>query len=222
MSSFVDMHGTCFISPHSDDTCMSATFILKESILPKPYFLLTVFTNTTYVDILNKDKYAKKDIMQIRKVEDKKFAEIFNMKYLYLNEHDCLKRYGEVIFNPMAEIPKLLEKSIYKKILNKIKKYNISNIVVPYPSGERQHFDHRIAKNICKKISLKFAYNLFYTDDLPYSLLTNLNNKKIVYRKTINKNDLKYKYEIMKIYKSQMCKYYYDSIKRNNAERIFL
>ena len=214
--------GTCFLSPHSDDLVMSGFFIIKEEILPRPYYLFTVFGESEYVDVQVINNYDKKEITDIRLAEDREFAKSFDLNFLFLKEPDCLKRFNCAIFNDLFPINEILLQHIYTLILQKTISLNISNFVVPYPFGKQQHYDHRILCEIGKKLSITFGSNLFYLDDIPYSVADlSPTSIDVFFKKMINDLDIKVKYNAMEIYKSQMCNLYYERVKLLNQERLF-
>ena len=218
----MEMNGTCFLSPHSDDISMSGFFVIKEEILPRPYYLFTVFGESEYVDRHYKNHPIKSEITSIRLEEDLRFAKMVDLEFIFLKEPDCWKRFNRIIQESSISLDFALIERIFSLVFSQLSKLNIKNIVVPYPFGRKQHYDHRITFEVAQKLSIEANLNLYYLDDLPYSIAKmGANLIDIIYSKKMNTEDLQAKYAIMNIYKSQMCEYFYKSIKNAGGERLF-
>lgn len=107
-----------------------------------------------------------------------------------------------------------------------IKRYKAKNIVAPFPSGIKQHYDHRIVREAIKSLSSTLC-NRFFVDDIPYSRITNQNKHHLHLFAKLKINNIYEKFNAMKIYDSQMCKLYLEQIqkitKQNRGyERIFI
>ncbi|MCB0537136.1 MAG: hypothetical protein KDE33_06365 [Bacteroidetes bacterium] len=213
-------NGTCFLSPHSDDISMSALYVILEKVLPEPYYLFTIFSSSEYVDISKVTEYLKDKITDTRLNEDRMFSKALDMTFLHLKEPDCLKRLGFVIYDSKQNISSSYVERLSNFVALKIKSYEISNIVVPYPFGEKQHYDHRITRCVAEKLSNNLEINLYYLDDIPYSVIDFCDNLEICYKKELNYSDIVHKIQFMDIYKSQMCDYFYERVKIFNKERI--
>lgn len=222
--------GTIFVQPHSDDAVMSSYFLIKAEILPRPYFLLTVFGQSNWLDpIQNKKNYTQingvTEITRLRKMEDKKFAKPFNLKLIFLNLEDCLLRNGKVFYNPKKELDRSLLGVVSKTLSSLLEKYKAKNIVAPFPSGKRQHYDHRIVCEAIKSL-LDNTYGRFFVDDIPYSRIANFNRYHLRLFAS-QKGNLNDKFRAMDIYHSQMCTLFFDQtrkiFKQNQGyERLFL
>ena len=55
----IDSNKVCFLSPHSDDTFLELYFTIANRVLPGEYFLCTVFSESNYVDISQKDLFLE-------------------------------------------------------------------------------------------------------------------------------------------------------------------
>jgi len=136
--------GTIFIQPHSDDMVMSSYFLMKKEILPRPYYLLTVFGQSNWIDPIKKRSrlYAQKidgtEVTRLRKTEDEKFAKSLNLILLFFNLGDCLLRNKKVYYQMNKKLDMDLVKEVKAVIYASIKKYKAENIVVPFPFGRRQ------------------------------------------------------------------------------------
>jgi len=222
--------GTIFVQPHSDDIAMSSYFLIKAEILSKPYFLLTVFGQSNWLDpIKSKGEYAENnnmaEITRSRKTEDERFAKSLDLKLLFFNLEDCLLRNGKVFYNPKKELDQNLLGMVGKTLSSSLRKYKAKNIVAPFPSGKRQHYDHRIVCEAIKSLSGNL-YSRFFLDDIPYSRVANFSkhNLSMFARQKGNMND---KFKAMSIYDSQMCRLFFDQtrkiFKQNQGyERLFL
>ena len=212
---------TCFLSPHSDDTFLEAYYIIKECVLPGPYLLCTVFSESNYVDITKKKLYVGTDISKIRKDEDLLFANEFNMQYMTLNEPDCLLRYGTVYFDehPLENI--LLDK-LYNQLSTCIEEHKIEYIIAPFPFGNKRHYDHRVLCEVAKRLEQNEGITLWWTDDSPYSQTPSDMIKRIIWRKTLTQEEIQYKSsQLDETYPSQTCDYYKVAIKKYD-ERLFV
>lgn len=218
--------GTIFIQPHSDDIVMSSYFLIKSRLLPQPYYLLTVFGRSNWVDPKKRNTYEPINasrVTSIRRAEDEGFAQSLGLKLIFLDQPDCLLRENEVSYDP----DRILDSSLLQKMKVTIGKIladiKIENIVTPRPSGGRQHYDHRITYSAIKLLSS--TYNIFIVDDAPYSRITNPKENDLqIERKTDGR--LVNKFEAMSFYDSQMCKLFFDQVmeitrKNNGYERLF-
>lgn len=224
--------GTIFIQPHSDDMVMSSCFLIRAEILPRPYYLLTVFGQSNWIDPIKKRgrRYTQKidetAVTHLRKTEDEKFAKLLSLTLLFLNLEDCLLRNGEVYYRPNKKLSTNLVKEVRTIIYEVIKKYKIKNIVAPFPSGRKQHYDHRIVREAIKSLGTKFC-NRFFVDDIPYSRITNHDKFNLHFFAQTKVNDIYDKFHTMKIYDSQMCKLFFDQVKKitkqnQGHERLFV
>lgn len=217
--------GTCFLSPHSDDIVMSSFAVLHSKLLPEPYTLLTIFSDSNYVEPTKANKYKLSDITNIRITEDKEFAALMSMKYSYFSKKDCLKRLNKVIFKPNSIYDKALFNELYNNIVCFLFSNQILNIVVHKPNGEKQHIDHQMIWSIANEIYNKYQnFSLYYVDDIPYSIIDEKSELfEIIY---LSDTILKKKHNAMDIYSSQMCSHYHEQVdcylKNNNGhERLF-
>lgn len=223
------LQGTFFIQPHSDDMVMSSYFLMKAETLPRPYYLLTIFTKSNWMDPLKRKKFHfvknQVAITNLRKKEDKKFAKLLHLIPLFLNFEDCLLRNGKVFYQPNKKLETDLVEQVATSIRSLIKKYKPRNIVVPFPSGVKQHYDHRI---ICEatRLAASALCNPYFVDDMPYGRITDTNkhNLKLFAKSKIS--SMREKFRVMKIYESQMCNPFFNQVqkitKQNRGyERIF-
>jgi LmbE family N-acetylglucosaminyl deacetylase len=224
--------GTIFIQPHSDDAVMSSYFLIKAEILPRPYYLLTVFGQSNWIDPIKKQhlNYIKnndcKIITRLRKNEDKKFAELFNLFLLFNNLKDCLLRHGQVFYRANEKLDTCLIKEVLRIINNLINKYNIKNIVVPFPYGTKQHYDHRIVYESIKLLPKNIA-SCFFVDDIPYSRIGDPEKYSLKLYSRVKIVNLEDKFKAMKIYDSQMCRLFFRQVKKiaqqnKGYERLFI
>lgn len=220
--------GTVFIQPHSDDTVMSSYFLIKVAALPKPYYLCTMFGRSNWIDPIQRKKKYKQDdtsqVTRIRKTEDQKFADLLGLKLLFLNLEDCLLRNGEAFYAPAKKLDQHLLKQVRARIITLTDKYKIKNIVAPFPFGIRQHYDHRI---VCEAVKFmpNNLYNRFFVDDIPYSRIANY-RKYNLHLFTKTKGNISDKFKTMKVYDSQMCKLFFNNVRRiseqnHGYERLF-
>lgn len=213
-------HRTCFLSPHSDDTFLEAYYIIKERVLPDPYLLCTVFSESNYVDTSKKMLYSGADITKIRKEEDLLFANEFHMQYKAMNELDCLLRHGTVFFDECPLDSKLLDK-LYNQLFVLVTNLQIEYVVAPSPYGIKQHYDHRVLYEIANRLGQLKRVSLLWTDDTPYSTMPNNMIKELLWGKTLTPKEIQQKSsKLDEIYPSQTCNYYKEAIKNNN-ERLF-
>ncbi len=215
--------GTIFIQPHSDDMVMSSYFLMKKEILPRPYYLLTVFGQSNWINPIKKRGrlYAQKidgaEVTRLRKTEDEKFAKSLNLTLLFFNLEDCLLRNKEVYYQMNKKLDMDLVKEVKAVIYASIKKYKAENIVTPFPSGRRQHYDHRIVREAVRLLPATLC-NRFFIDDIPYSRVTNPNKFSLHLFAQTKVDGINEKFRSMKIYDSQMCKLFFDQVEKITKE----
>ncbi len=214
--------GTCFLSPHPDDTVMSGLFVIKDHVLPKPYFLFTIFGDSDSAPYVNRALYPNEPASVVRYNEDLAFSKELGMEYLALMEPCCKKKLGHVIFDPLQPLEEALVGALLDKIYNTIKVLDIQNIVVQNPFGEKQHYDHRVVKAVGEKLAARHGYKVFLLDDIPYSRTVLTDSHSLIYEKTIMGKSLEYKHAIMNIYECQMMDTFHNFIDANNIERLFM
>jgi len=221
--------GTFFIQPHSDDMIMSSYFLMKAETLHRPYYLLTVFTKSNWMDPHKRKKFHSVKnqvaITSLRKNEDRRFAKLLHLIPLFLKFEDCLLRNGEVFYQPNKKLETDLVEQVAASIHSLIKKYKPRNIMVPFPSGVKQHYDHRIAFEATRLVSSALC-NIYFVDDMPYGRITDTNkhNLKLFAKSKIS--SVREKFRVMKIYESQMCNLFFNQVRKitkqnQGYERIF-
>ena len=161
--------GACFFSPHPDDMAMSGLFVIREEVLPRPYYLLTVFSQSEYVAFEKRALYPKATVTDVRLRENQKFANMLGLNYLVLKEEDSLKRLGQDVPDEDFPLDTVLLRNICSSVTDVISGLNIRNFVVSYPFGRHQHYDHRMVRAAVEKVAGRFDANLYYLDDIPYS-----------------------------------------------------
>jgi LmbE family N-acetylglucosaminyl deacetylase len=211
------LRGTAFIQPHSDDTVMSSYFLIKAGVLPRPYYLITVFSRSNWVDPVYRARYLKPGgkpeemITRLRMKEDKQFAKGLLMKPLFLNFRDCLLRNNITIFDPKQPLDASLVRRVYDSLHRAVTRHKILNIVIPCPSGAEQHYDHRVVYQAAKSLSVDHSIHL--VDDLPYSRLPK-GKGKIRSVRSVAVKSLEEKFQAMGIYDSQMCDLFFRKVKK--------
>ena len=224
--------GTIFIQPHSDDIVMSSYSLIKAEVLPRPYYLLTVFGQSNWIDPIkrggrhytqNKNQVT---ITRLRKTEDRRFAKSFSLTLLFFNLEDCLLRNGEVFYQPNKKLDADLVKKVSAIINISIKKYKAQNVVTSFPSGVEQHYDHRIVREAVKSLPATLC-NRFFVDDIPYSRITNQSKYNLSLFARSKIDDINAKFRAMKVYDSQICRLFLNQVqkiaKQNQGyERIFV
>lgn len=214
-------HKTCFLSPHSDDTFLELYFAIAERILPGEYVLCTVFSESSYVDISQKDFYPKDKITNIRIGEDLTMAKELGLDYFRLNEPDCLMRYGTVFFETCPLDEELIVK-ISERLCAAVRERSVDCIIAPFPNGKIQHYDHRILREVAKRVARNEGLNLIWTNDIPYSSIHKEIIKECLWTKALTEKNILEKSEKLDFfYPSQTCGYYKEAI-RNNEENLFL
>jgi hypothetical protein len=224
--------GTIFIQPHSDDMVMSSYFLMRKEILPQPYYLLTVFGQSNWIDPIKKRgrRYTQKidgvEVTHLRKNEDEKFAESLGLTLLFSDLKDCLLRNREVYFQPNKKLETKLVKQVRTIIHDSIKRYKVENMVAPFPSGRKQHYDHRIVREAVKSLPGTLC-GRFFVDDIPYSRITNPNKFRLHLFAQTKVDGINEKFCSMKVYDSQMCKLFFDQVEKitkqnQRHERLFV
>ncbi len=219
--------GTIFIQPHSDDMVMSSYFLIKAEILPRPYYLLTMFGQSSWIDPIKRKKYKKFDVPEvtsIRRIEDERLAKLFGLELLFCDLADCLLREGRVYYRQDSKLDLRLLREVRMMLIKLLKERKIRNIVAPFPAGRWQHYDHRLVCEAVKFLSVN-SYNIFFADDIPYSRISQPNKHGLhLFSKT--GGDPKDKFKAMKIYDSQMCQLFFKQARKlsrqnHGHERLF-
>lgn len=217
----LNVHRTCFLSPHSDDTFLELYFAIANRILPGEYVLCTVFSKSNYVDISKKVFYPENTISDIRIAEDFTMARELGMNYFTLNEPDCLMRYGTVFFDNCLLDEELIVR-ISERLRVLVREQGIDCIIAPLPYGKKQHYDHRILCEAAKRVAKDERIDLLWTNDIPYSSIPNEIIKKCIWSTIEIEQDVLEKVSKLDFfYPSQTCEYYKDAI-RNKEEKLFL
>ena len=203
---------------------------MEAETLHRPYYLLTVFTKSNWMDPLKRKKFRSVKnqvaITNLRKNEDRRFAKSLHLIPLFLKFEDCLLRDGEVFYQPNKKLEADLVEQVAISIRFLIKKYKPRNIVVPFPSGVKQHYDHRIVFEAARLVASVLC-NPYFVDDMPYGRITNPNkhNLKLFTKSKIS--SMREKFRIMEIYESQMCDLFFNQVRKiteqnQGCERIFI
>ena len=79
----IDSTKVCFLSPHSDDTFLELYFTIANRVLPGEYFLCTVFSESNYVDISQKDLF--KNLETVIKSENELYEIVVNFDHDYIS-----------------------------------------------------------------------------------------------------------------------------------------
>lgn len=202
--------GTLFIQPHSDDIAMSSYYILKARVLPMPYYLLTVFSKSTWIDPIRRvqlfrDIIRDSEVTRIRTEEDKRFSKLLGLRFLSFDHEDCLLRTGTTILSPKKPIDLQYVSTVACKIANVIKYHSIRNILTHFPSGRQQHIDHRLVFHAACSVKEQLPINLYLVDDFPYSRVKDPKRNGLRVLDEIVATNLEEKFAAMNIYTSQMC-----------------
>lgn len=220
--------GTAFIQPHSDDAVMSMYYSIKSGYLPKPYFLITAFSESDWIDpvqrIFLEDSHitlSRNVITNLRKLEDMEFANRCDMKYISLGIPDSKIRTGGAIFDPSALIDNKITTKLHLKLDKVLSEIQVGTIIFPHPAGEKQHIDHRILFEVCSQLQ---GYIKYFSDDFPYSRVDD-STRHTIYNQ-ISVDSILEKFKMMSIYKTQMNSYFYEDVfhlhsKNGNIERLF-
>lgn len=216
----ISFHNVCFLSPHSDDTFLELFYAISHRVLPGEYFFCTIFSKSIYVDISQKEQHPQDCITNLRLGEDASFARKYGLKHLFLDEPDCLLRYGEVFFEDCL-LSESLIKDISTKLITKLDEYDIDCLVAPFPYGRKQHYDHRILREVAKRVASEKSICMLWTNDIPYSSVPDSVVKRVLWEKKLTKDQSFQKgLELDILYPSQTCKYYKDAIP-NISENLF-
>ncbi len=226
-SSFV-LKGTLFVQPHSDDMVMSSYFLIKTQILPRPYYLLTIFSKSSWLDPIRRKRFclanSERSVTRLRIAEDEEFARLFQLTPYFFGFKDCLLRNGKTYFRPQTGIERNLINKVSNSITAFIKKHNIQNIVIHFQSGTRRHQDHYIVHQAVELI--KLPIRVYFVDDIPYSRVLNLKKHNLKIFKRVKIKNIQEKFRAMGLYKSQMCDLFFNRVQKiteqnQGYERIF-
>lgn len=153
-----------FISPHPDDIAYSCfgAFHLSES----PH-LLTVFGRSKYSADIISGTIDEEKVTEIRKNEDRLFAEANNASYFCFDFPDSSLTLDGVKEVTTFQNPYL--EQIKNEITNYLAKMGMCNIYIPIGNGwHNDHRDiHRIMVNIYNEGCIH-CNRLFLYEDLPY------------------------------------------------------
>lgn len=198
----------CFLSPHCDDL----VFSLGGSLINRYLKDLEVY------DIFNKSKYVihmpnTENISRIRKIEESKALNIFNIRPYFLNyKYATMINYAnEILYMAEKNIPK--KDKIYSRINKKIKR--IMNMkkdrIFIFPLGLGYNIDHRILFEIGKDALYKGYKVLFYEEggydtSANEQLITEYlkKNKLPFYERIFYFEDSNKKVDLMKMYQTQI------------------
>lgn len=212
--------GTLFLSPHSDDMAMSAYHILKKGLLPKPYYIATVFSYSNYSKFKDVNDPDKMTFIRIK--EDVGFCNIVGAKLYTLNIPDCEMRHGDAIFDSNWPLEKENDiiRNIQTQLNNIVKKTGCKVLASPWPCGNYQHLDHRLVYYSVANFALNTKLKLVLLDDQPYSRRPMKTIElepyaRVEYRPfllVLDPEEISLKHIAMSIYKSQMCNFYHKAI----------
>ncbi|KKR29988.1 MAG: hypothetical protein UY23_C0005G0042 [Candidatus Jorgensenbacteria bacterium GW2011_GWA1_48_11] len=223
------LKGTLFVQPHSDDMVMSSYFLIKTQTLPKPYYLLTIFSKSSWLDPIRRKRFclanSERSVTRLRIAEDKEFARLLRLVPYFFGFKDCLLRNGKTHFHSKTGIERDLVNKISNSLTVFIKKHNIQNMVIPFESGARQHQDHRIVHRAAELI--KLPIRIYFVDDIPYSRVPDSKKYNLAIFKRVKIKNIQEKFRAMDLYKSQMCDLFFNQVQkiteRNQGyERIFV
>lgn len=219
--------GTLLVSPHSDDIVMSAFHLLQNSILPIPWNLVVVFSQSNHVVNSFVPKPRSEDITGLRLDEDMQFCKTIGARLHILNLPDCAIRHTEAILDPNFCLDFHVVDVIQRKLdyLADILSCNV--LACSWPYGSVQHLDHRIVYCAVSRVAVLSKRLLLLFDDQPYSRLptTNpiLDSNGIPYLPLVvpmKKQELDAKHRTMNLYVTQMCDFYHKAIDRPTPERL--
>lgn len=203
---------------------MSCFNSIRQSTLPRPYHLLTVFSQSCYVDRSVTGLAGRDAVTAVRVAEDLTFARRYGLQYHDGGLEDCLLRHGRVCFDPEASQDAALVAVVQSLLQTLISTCRLETVVVQRPFGDTQHCDHRIvweAALLLARAGWKVSF--FYTDDIPYSVVT---GEKPCRNLKFDHEDLLLKHEAMGLYASQMSGYFHDrvdllALETHFTERLF-
>lgn len=208
------------MQPHSDDIVMSSYFLIKAEVLPRPYHLLTVFSKSNWLDPVRRKKLylddTKTAITRLRRGEDRQFAKSLRLTPHFFDFKDCLLRNGRTYLHPHDRLEKNLVDEISKSIATFIEMHRVQNVVIHFPSGPRQHLDHRIAYRASKDI--KLPIQLYFVDDFLYSRVSSLKSRNLRVFKRVRIKNIREKFRAMKLYDSQMCDSFFNEVQKITSQ----
>lgn len=214
-----DLQGTLFVSPHSDDISICAGHIIATRALPEPLHLVTVFSRSDWVEPSWSLNLGHQWVTEIRLAEDYRFCQQVGAVFHSLDFEDCAIRYGSALFDPKIELEMDLCNQILDQLRLLCRRVACQSIAVQFPFGDGQHLDHRLTFHAVAALSVMDGLDCIYFDDLPYSRIpVNVPVRDIFgrllqqVRLDLSPQDLARKIQLMNIYESQMCEYYFDSI----------
>ena len=98
----------------------------------------------------------------------------------------------------------------------------IKNIVVPFPFGGKQHYDHRLLAAVARRLGQQTGLSLLWTNDIPYSQVPAEQIGNCISEKVLTNSEIQHKiFRLNSIYASQASNYYREAIKKYD-ERLFL
>jgi LmbE family N-acetylglucosaminyl deacetylase len=161
-------------------------------------------------------------VSRIRLSEDISFSKGIGAKIKYFDLPDSQVRDGRAVMDPnwplhpdgplSTKLRGLLERTI--------RETGVSNVLSPWPYGNKQHVDHRLVCHAASRAAHDLNVNLYYVDDQPYSRrpldvarddLGRVCHPVLV---KLSIPDMKSKYEAMNIYGSQMIDQYFAAVRR--------
>jgi LmbE family N-acetylglucosaminyl deacetylase len=163
-----------FVSPHADDIAYSCFGSIHFSKNEK--IIVTVFSLSRYA--YNSSKNEIEETTNLRKMEDKRFADAENSRLIFLDFSDTS------IYMPKSTQDDNIIQQIEDCFLKIIVKFEPCNIFIPIAIG--WHLDHHRTRNAILSFIKKhpqFINNIYLYEDLPYAC----DFSAVEYREEINK-----------------------------------
>lgn len=214
--------GTLWVSPHSDDMAMAAAHLLGLNVLPRPYHLATVFSDTDWVEPEWKGRFPTLELVtQARLAEDAEFCARVGASLRALHFPDCSQFFLSPVMDPDFPLDDGLSTQVAQALLDILHQTGCQWMAAPYPWGPRQHWDHRLAYAAALRLAAEHRINLVFVDDLPYSrpplnspLTDGLGRSLMPRIYHLNRDDMQKKHALIDIYTTQNNPRYHNGVEQ--------
>lgn len=230
-----------FLSSHIDDAIVSAGGVIAMCAEKNDIYICTFFSESNWAPNTKFHCKNHAKVTEIRKLEEKILCLKFGLNYGFLDLPDALIRNPEKYYciKNKEDYEQYFEESIRKSIISKMEDLFLRNFdLIFVPMGTGNHVDHLIINKYIKKYFIKdYQKNIFFYEDMPYSLYNSQNknrndtkNREFVYKEILielAKDEFRKKLDMISVYQSQSHKgflrivatYAYNMKKKYNSDK---
>lgn len=155
-----------FVSPHSDDVCLSMAGFASRVAAPK--HLLTVFSASAWTEHTWQGSRAEEDVSARRTAEDLAFCSMFHFDYHCLGLPDSSIRHeGRGNLRHPSGDETDLQLEVQQAILALADRHEYDALVAPLGIGG--HADHVVCHRAVRHVAKKVGVPTVFYEDLPYA-----------------------------------------------------